>query len=387
MSAAQAPDPARLDELRRRFEKAAYDFPSVEAVVVYQPDLRSEETERQARESLARMAHSEAVDPDLQSAEGLAESTKCAYEAARYAVELDEWIPPFNKPIDQLGGQLYWAHGVGEHVEDGAGRPAYRIIWRCTLFGPPAGIVDNPALHLFSALAHDAARLILRGNGKGNNPRSGWLIHLADRDEALRPDSRRRYLAWPTRSGVWMPPMWVPVSAANPKTSWWAARLPSVFQLSRDAVEQAIDQAARAPAPPAAPPAVEAPPPSAPVGAGRQQIDSKGPPAPPRRTLKEPPKEAIALYRYQVATGKKQTALANDPKLMEALGRQVSQGTISRWLSWVRKWIEAGNVLPPLPEPLNSQPTPLDPERIDLGKRQDGRTRRQRGRRISDNDN
>jgi hypothetical protein len=105
-----------------------------------------------------------------------------------------------------------------------------------------------------------------------------------------------------------------------------------------------------------------------------------------RRTLKEPSKDAIAVYRYWFLTGKTQTELADDPKLMEELGRKVGQGTISRWLKQVKEWNEACNVLPPLPEARDSKPTAMDPERIDLGGRQDGRARRQRGRRNSESD-
>jgi hypothetical protein len=71
---------------------------------------------------------------------------------------------------------------------------------------------------------------------------------------------------------------------------------------------------------------------------------------------------------------------------MELLGRKVSQGTISRWLKQAEEWIGAGNVLPDFSDAHASKPTPMDPERIDLGERQDGRARHQRGRRNSDRD-
>jgi hypothetical protein len=106
----------------------------------------------------------------------------------------------------------------------------------------------------------------------------------------------------------------------------------------------------------------------------------------PPRALKEPTPDAITVYRYWFLTGKNQTDLANDPDLMAKLGRQVNQGTISRWLSSVKEWIAAGNVLPPLPEVRGAKPLPIDPERIDLGKRSDGRAKRQRPGRQSDSD-
>jgi hypothetical protein len=103
-------------------------------------------------------------------------------------------------------------------------------------------------------------------------------------------------------------------------------------------------------------------------------------------TLKEPPREAFSVYRYRFATGKNQTELASDPKLMEIIGKTVTQGQISRLLKRVTTWIEAGNVLPSLPK-LNEKPRPIDPERLDLGERQDGQTPRQRPQRESDENN
>jgi hypothetical protein len=103
-----------------------------------------------------------------------------------------------------------------------------------------------------------------------------------------------------------------------------------------------------------------------------------------RQRPKEPSKAAIAVYRYRLVTGKSQTELAQDPDLMKQLRRAVDQGTISRWLNQVKRWIEAGNVLPDLTVTPDTKPTPMDPEQIDLGERQDGRSKRQRGRRNSD---
>ena len=49
MSATQITDPVRLEELRNRFDSDSFDHPSVDGVVVYRPDLRRKEAERQAR--------------------------------------------------------------------------------------------------------------------------------------------------------------------------------------------------------------------------------------------------------------------------------------------------------------------------------------------------
>src|SRR5262249_48687021 len=141
------------------------------------------------------------------------------------------------------------------------------------LFGPPARDVENSALHLFNMLAADAARLILpRSKAEGKSLLSRWLIHLADRLEPIVPDARRRYLGWPRRGGRLLSPMWVPVTPLNPPTCWWAVRLPNVFQLSRVAIEQAIDLAGPEP--------------------------TSAAPASFRGAFKEPTKEAFAVYRY-----------------------------------------------------------------------------------------
>lgn len=79
-----------------------------------------------------------------------------------------------------------------------------------------------------------------------------------------------------------------------------------------------------------------------------------------------------------------QTKLAE--VLTAQLKRPVKQGTVSRWIKQVKKWLQAGNILPDLSETRLCKPVPIDPERIDLGERQDGRAKRQRDRRTADSD-
>jgi hypothetical protein len=97
---------------------------------------------------------------------------------------------------------------------------------------------------------------------------------------------------------------------------------------------------------------------------------------------KEPSADAFAAYRLKLVTGETQTNLAR--LLQEEWKRPVTQGQVSRWLNEVKDWIEAGNVLPDLTATPNTKPTPINPELIDMGERQDGRARHQRGRRNSD---
>jgi hypothetical protein len=106
----------------------------------------------------------------------------------------------------------------------------------------------------------------------------------------------------------------------------------------------------------------------------------------PSAIVKEPCKGAMTVYRYWLATGKKQTELAQDEALTALLERTVSQGTISRWLRQVETWIKAGNILPDLRQSSTSKPKPMDPERIDLGRHGEHRPKHQRNRRSSDGD-
>jgi hypothetical protein len=111
----------------------------------------------------------------------------------------------------------------------------------------------------------------------------------------------------------------------------------------------------------------------------------------PRGSLKQPTPEALMAYRLLVATGKNQTELAQ--LMTEELnkdgrrrGRIISQGTVSRWISWVKTWLEAGNVLPDLSQSGTQKPAAMDPERIDLGPHGEHRPKHQRKHRTSDGD-
>jgi hypothetical protein len=101
-----------------------------------------------------------------------------------------------------------------------------------------------------------------------------------------------------------------------------------------------------------------------------------------RAQRKQPSEDAFKAYRLSIATGKNQTELAEI--LATELKRPISQGQVSKWLTQVKAWLEAGNVLPDLLKPLNEQPKGIDPEVLDMGKRQDGRAERQRSKRIDD---
>jgi hypothetical protein len=93
-------------------------------------------------------------------------------------------------------------------------------------------------------------------------------------------------------------------------------------------------------------------------------------------STREPSHEAFTAYRIWEQVGKTQVEIAEI--LTRELKRPVDQGTVSRWIGSVKKWREAGNKMPSLPEPARRKPTPVDPSHLDLGPRQIPTTKRQR---------
>ncbi len=95
--------------------------------------------------------------------------------------------------------------------------------------------------------------------------------------------------------------------------------------------------------------------------------------------IKRPPEAAFMAWRLRDFSGiNKQGEIAT--KMIE-LGTLATQGQVSRWLNEVELYLDAGNILPDLPTPLTDRPQSIDPTVIDMGKRADGHTPRQRLRR------
>lgn len=108
MSAAHAPARARLEELRLRFDQVALAHSSLNAVVVFRPDLFREEAERQAQDRYGK-----AAEPGWDSnTQDLADESIGPYDAARHAADWERWIPPESGSIEQIGGERYWAHVI-----------------------------------------------------------------------------------------------------------------------------------------------------------------------------------------------------------------------------------------------------------------------------------
>lgn len=101
-------------------------------------------------------------------------------------------------------------------------------------------------------------------------------------------------------------------------------------------------------------------------------------PKEPALQLKQPSKEAFAAYRIHKEYGKKQTEIA---KLLEAeFHRSICQGQVSKWCKEVKKWLTAGGFLPQ-ESTTASTIRSVDPADLEMGKRTDGRTPRQREKR------
>jgi len=123
--------------------------------------------------------------------------------------------------------------------------------------------------------------------------------------------------------------------------------------------------------------------------ADKDRSDVTLPPTVPSRAessgTPSPSADAITCYRVHFFTGKPQTEVAE--KLTHELKRPITQGQVSKWLKQVTKWIEAGNVLPGFAKPTAGESQAMDPSILNMGKRQDQRTKRQRNRKSVDSDN
>ena len=110
-------------------------------------------------------------------------------------------------------------------------------------------------------------------------------------------------------------------------------------------------------------------------GLPRQELSEKG---------ERPTDSAFIAWRLRDFQGlNSQAAIAK--VMTEQLGRKVHQGEVSRWLLRVDEYRKAGGIFPDLPS-LTEKPRPVDPTIVEMGKRQDGLTPRQRPRRDPDAD-
>lgn len=153
--------------------------------------------------------------------------------------------------------------------------------------------------------------------------------------------------------------------------AWWPygrqieeafLRHPEIEPPSDVAVRLEPYDATLRPVPPKATPA-----PKAPAGGPEPAA------TPEAKKIKEPSREALTAYRVHcLYPNLTQAAIA---KRMEAeFGLPFDQSKVSRYLGQVRSFLDAGNVLPDLPDQGPKAKTfAVDPARLDKGARQDGR--------------
>jgi hypothetical protein len=99
------------------------------------------------------------------------------------------------------------------------------------------------------------------------------------------------------------------------------------------------------------------------------------------KRLRQPSEIAMAAYRLSLVTGSTQVEIAK--ALTKAFRVPAEQNQVSRWIKQVRRYVEAGNVLPEPPRTAKPAKS-IDPKRLDLGPRTDHTTPRQRQRESDD---
>ncbi len=93
-------------------------------------------------------------------------------------------------------------------------------------------------------------------------------------------------------------------------------------------------------------------------------------------SIKRPSDDAITAWRLCTMLGLNRTQAAQ--QMSQELGKKVNQGSVSRWVPQVQAYMDAtGNSLPGMTTPI-SKPQNMDPTKLDLGERTDGRPLRQR---------
>jgi hypothetical protein len=279
MSTAPVADGGSLEQLARRFEVAAEQFRGVAAIVFWRPDKLRAEFEREARrifvpspdplvvEYEAEFEKRKGADGKLKMDDEFLSLLKDRFanvdpnadrlrradgerKAIQVATDWEKWIPPNGRLVRDATGQPYRSYSVRE-FRDGA----TQWLWQFELVGPPVPHRPILAADQFEILAFHALELIPAALRRGNSPVSTWLIHLADREEPLRPSAwekptgfvrdQRRVLDYaPDFSGILL---WGR-SASQPDKNggrkiheWWAARLDNVFWLSALAVRSSTE--------------------------------------------------------------------------------------------------------------------------------------------------
>lgn len=257
------PPVAKFNSLRDKFDRAAEEFPGLDAVIIWRPELRACDAER----TVLDFRHT------ILEGGGLSDHVAMLHSLTGLIPPPDENLPTGNQTrqagsgddhLDAIRTQrrLYWHHSISEN-----GRPdplAPNGIrcegWRFVVLGRDP-VKEQAPWRRFDSLARDAAQLILNGAGRGDSLISGWLIALADRPEPLDTTSERAVLlsravgavgsghihaewrrwADPDPGRHWSQrPTASTVSRPICEPGWWLVRLNNVFRLSRVAVDEML---------------------------------------------------------------------------------------------------------------------------------------------------
>jgi hypothetical protein len=226
------PDPARLRQLRDRFETAAYDSPKLRAVVLYQPPFRSLD------------GCGPAIDTSEPFFEGFVRGRKLLRDVGHYAVT----TPPFSprdsdRPTDNTD-------------IEGIVRATWEMDPRCEKghWWPHLGPAPDLEKERFAMLGEDAARLVRCDNRRGGTPPGDWLVYIAERAGSLFHMGAKRCLfeSLPIIPGARPLPQGFQIRRASvdspalplPHTpSWWVIEFSNVFLLSRNVIEAELQRA------------------------------------------------------------------------------------------------------------------------------------------------
>lgn len=99
--------------------------------------------------------------------------------------------------------------------------------------------------------------------------------------------------------------------------------------------------------------------------------------SPRKRRIRQPSDLAITAYRAWLATQKPQKEIAS--LLSQKTGEPITQVKVSRFIKRVKTFLEAGSVLPDIPEKARREKA-IDPSKIELGRRVNPLTLNQRPR-------
>ncbi|MCI0701614.1 MAG: hypothetical protein L0241_11080 [Planctomycetia bacterium] len=257
------PDPARLEALRDKFDNAAEDFPGVDAVVVWRPEVRIADAER----TVLDFRHT------ILEGRGRSDHQKMVRFLTGLIPPPDENFPRSRQTrrvngedhIDIIRDQcrLCFQHTIFDHarLDQNAPNGMRDEGWSFVLFNRDP-VTEQTPWRRFDSLARDAAQLVLNGCGRGDSLLSSWLINLADRCEPLDSTAERavllsrgcgqggfgyiysewRRLADPDPGPRWRWRPHDPDSRPSCEPGWWVVRFNNVSRLSRVAVDAVIRQ-------------------------------------------------------------------------------------------------------------------------------------------------